>query len=85
MDKAIKLLEHKAKGMIGKHVQIKCRRLPSQTMPGMRFSPYTFNAMLEGVEHCQLKIRKQTGMVFSISLKDEYMLVEDVSQLPERE
>ena len=82
MDKAIKLLEHKAKGLIGKDVQIKCRRLPSQTMPGIRFSPYTFNAKLEGVDKCELKIRKQTGMVYSIKIMDEYMLVEDVSQLP---
>lgn len=83
MDKAVKLLELKAKNLIGKEIQIRCRRTASQTIPGLRLSPYTFNAKLEGVEKRTLTIRKQTGMVYSISLKDEYMTVEDVIQMPD--
>ena len=76
MDKT-RVMEHQAKQFIGQKVKITCKR-HHQPFPGMNFSPYSFQATLEGVERNTLKIRKDSGMLYSINIKDEYMTVEEI-------
>jgi hypothetical protein len=76
-----RIIEHKAKKLIGEKVRITCKKT-TQPYPNFHLSPYTFQATLEGVERNTLKIRKDTGMTFTIKIKDEYMMVEDISPEP---
>jgi hypothetical protein len=76
MDKT-RILERRARQLIGEKVRITCKKA-TQPYPNFHLSPYTFQATLEGVERNSLKIRKETGMIYTINIKDEYMVIEDI-------
>jgi len=73
-----RIIEYKAKQLIGEKVKITCKKHPLP-FPGFHLSPYSFLATLEGVEKNTLKIRKETGMQYAIKIKDEYMMVEEIN------
>lgn len=77
MEKA-RIIEHKARKLIGEKVRITCKRHP-QPFPGFNFMPYSFTATLEAVERNSLQIKKDTGMTYHIRIKDEYMMVEEIT------
>ena len=75
-----RIIEHKAKQLIGEKVRITCKKA-TQPYPDFHLAPYTFQATLEGVERNTLTIRKETGMIYTIKIKDEYMVIEDIKTL----
>lgn len=75
MDKEMKLMEMKAKKLVGNKVNLTLRKKPSL---GMEFNSFSMIAFLDSVNRCILNITKETGMSYSIPLKDDYFVVENI-------
>ena len=80
MDKEVKILEKKAKQLAGKKVKITRRKIPGAFLEGLHFSPHIFVARLEATKHCVLFLKKPSGMVLTMDIKDKYFVVEDIEE-----
>lgn len=78
MDKEVKLLEKKAKKLVGKQVKITRRKLPDKFLEGLSFSSHSFSVELKDVKHCLLFLKKPSGMVSTMEIKDNYFVVENI-------
>lgn len=80
MDKKFKLLEYTAKKLLGKKVKITLKKKETKQFPGIKFPSYSIIVKLNQIEDGFMHYTKETGMVYSLCLKDEYFEVEKIEE-----
>jgi len=75
-------MEERARLLEGRRVRVTCLRHPS-TVVSERPAPYHFECVLEAVRDGCLVIRRGSDMSRNVPIRDEYMAVVDISELPQ--
>lgn len=73
-----KLIEHKAKKLIGKNAIITMKKNKNEFFPNLDFDSVTFEVKIEDVCEGVLKVKKPSGLKYSYSICDEYFTIESI-------
>lgn len=68
------------KNLIGKKVKVTARKNQSNFLPKINFNSYTFDAVLQEVDEAYVKLKKPSGAIHLLPIKDNYFTIENIEE-----